>query len=542
MDVLKKLSIRNMMLLLLSIPVLLFASDVLFSVNKLNTTSELSQVMHERVMPSQETVLEIKSLFKDVRLSNTKLSYAKTDNDRNRYKEEMRKTTDTIIARLNELQKNMPYEEGMMLIEKLKVDINDYYTLSLQKDTMRDDVEKMAHFVKTQTTPKGAMIDEAIRNFVSDISNVNDKVKQEVIDVTRTGTIIVISIFAFCFGMLLMYIVLNKISNNIAVLAGRSAEIAKGDLSHFRVRNYDNHARNEITQLYASFNGMVGNLRELVQAIQSDAENLSVNSNQMSNAQMRISENTKEVLAQTISISTAFEEMAQTAKEIAKSCNCCAVASNQAHAETQRGMELVKRTVDKIRHHSHQTLEDSKVVKDLGEQTKEINSIVYTIQGIADQTNLLALNAAIEAARAGEHGKGFAVVAEEVRHLASKTADSTKEITSMVHALQQKAANANQSISSTVDQMEVMANEAAEVEETLARIMEEVEGVTHQVSQIATATEEQTSVANEMANNVACVTNVTKEMAEQAQESAKSSINIKEMALAMKENTKKFKV
>ena len=389
-------------------------------------------------------------------------------------------------------------------------------------------VEKMMSFAKVPSTGWYLCV-------TANKADVFAPIKKQFITLVLIGGALLIigsAIFAFFVGTLL---------KPLGLLYARVADVAEGegDLT----KRIDVGARkDEIGMLAEKINDFIGNIHSIIVQVSTASTTLTSDSEKLNSTSASISAGAEEVAAQTVTVATASEEMAATSNDIANNCLMAAESAKQAADTTQNGFRIVSNTVEGIRQRGELTRQNTRSISSLVDRSEQIGTIVATIEDIADQTNLLALNAAIEAARAGEQGRGFAVVADEVRALAERTTRATKEISTMIRAIQLETRNAMVSMEEGVKQSDRGIDEAAQIEDALRLILDQVNAVTTQVSQIATAAEEQNATTNGITNNIHQVTEVVHETAKGSYETAQTALHLSNLAGDLHRVVSKFRL
>jgi methyl-accepting chemotaxis protein len=185
--------------------------------------------------------------------------------------------------------------------------------------------------------------------------------------------------------------------------------------------------------------------------------------------------------------------------------------------------------------------EVAQIIDLLSQDSKEIGSVLDVIQGIAEQTNLLALNAAIEAARAGEQGRGFAVVADEVRNLAQRTQESTRQIQAVIESMRASSVKAVTVMNEGQEQANSSVQQAKNAGESLQAINISVIKISDMNIQIVTAAEQQSVVAADINQNFIQITHSALLAQQEAGKITAASYQLEELAKSLELNVKQFK-
>ncbi len=230
--------------------------------------------------------------------------------------------------------------------------------------------------------------------------------------------------------------------------------------------------------------------------------------------------------------STAMTQMNASVQEVAHNAVTTAEQSNSVLQKAQEGISNIGQMSDAMKTLTGSADNLTQNMEKLDQLSAGIGSIINVITDIADQTNLLALNAAIEAARAGEAGRGFAVVADEVRKLAEKTMDATREVSESVRSIQGSSSANQEEVKRVVKQILQTSEFAKQSEESLQEIASVTSLNTDMIHQIANAANEQTTVSEGISQSMSDINEAVnknteaiiqsadaiRELAEQAQE------------------------
>ncbi|MEE1954513.1 methyl-accepting chemotaxis protein [Aeromonas sp. 75A] len=324
---------------------------------------------------------------------------------------------------------------------------------------------------------------------------------------------------------------LTKVSQALARIAD-----GNGDLTQ-RIKI---DANDEVGQLANSFNRfvgsqhqLIGNIRQLANELNADAERSLVTN------QAAVDELQRQQQEVTM-VATAVTEMASATMEIAGNAENTAAAAQQSAQSSEQGKMLVNKTRQSINGLAEEVGQATEVIGELSRHAQAITSILSTIQGIAEQTNLLALNAAIEAARAGEQGRGFAVVADEVRVLSRRTQDSTQQIQSTIETLQQTTARAVSLMQTSQGLADNSVQDADQAVRALEEITSAISLISDMAGQIATAAEEQTQVTGEITQNTTAIKDVSDEITAAAMRDLDQAHSLKGRAADLNQQVSTF--
>ncbi len=286
------------------------------------------------------------------------------------------------------------------------------------------------------------------------------------------------------------------------------AAVAKGDLSHSITGNYSG----ELNNLKTNTNDSIVMLGQLMSQVIEASQQVNTGAQELSQSSQILANGT------TLQAST-LEEVASSMVEIENRTKTNRDSAGQAQ-------ELTHKSINMVKDGNRQMESMLKSMKQINESSAQVSKVIKTIDEIAFQTNLLALNAAVEAARAGKYGKGFAVVAEEVRNLASRSAEAAKNTTELIE--------------SSIQEVEKGVLNADSTAAVLEKITVEINQSDTLINEISAASVEQANSVTEINKGLTDVNNVVQQNSSISEQSASASEELSAQAARLEEIMKMF--
>ena len=334
----------------------------------------------------------------------------------------------------------------------------------------------------------------------------------------------------------------NKMMAHLKDMAAVSAAISEGRL------NVSIQPRSHHDTMANAFMRMTEGLHDLVRQVRDSASQVASGSSQMASSSdesakvsvqaasaidevtstmhemsinvQNVVKNTQMQASSVAETSASIDQMVASIQRVADTSKILLDISKRSREEVEAGISTMDKTTDGLNRTSAAIQSSAEIISILGRRADDIGKIIEVIDDLAEQTNLLALNAAIEAARAGEHGLGFAVVAEEVRKLAEKSTQSTKEISELIQGIQKEAREAVENMEKSTSMVQEGLLLGNDLNTALGKISNVVGEVFKFAQEIGAATNEQSHGSSQIAKATSRLTEITQEINSSVEEQA----------------------
>jgi methyl-accepting chemotaxis protein len=313
----------------------------------------------------------------------------------------------------------------------------------------------------------------------------------------------------------------NQVAKWVDVLSGSASENASS-----------------IMQMSSS----IEEVNQHVEALADAVDEVSSSIFEMTAAEKEIGASANSLMNESTTTSSLVAELDISIKQVGEHALQTAAISETVRQDAENGREAVEATISGIGEIRRSSLYTVEAMENLSVRAADIGKILSVIDAVAEQTNLLALNASIIAAQAGEHGKGFAVVAEEIKELARRTSNSTKEISAITNGVQQETQRVVSAIKLSEQRIaegELLSQSSGEA---LHKIVASAQQATTQVSEIARATDAQANVSRNMRMAMERVADTVRQIAKATQEQGRGGVQINAAVERMKNHTAQVRI